>query len=50
MSLAQNSGSSEIIKELRSIVYRPANEMYIPIPSSRKFHEEHPNFFWDGNL
>ena len=48
MSLAQNSGSSEIIKELRSIVYRPANEMYIPIPSSRKFHEEHPNFFGMG--
>lgn len=48
MLLAKNSGNSEIVSELRAIVYRPANEMYIPIPNSRKFHKAHPNFFGKG--
>lgn len=33
-------------RDLINLVYsRPHNEVYIPIPDSKKFHEEHPNFF-----
>lgn len=31
--------------DIFSYMYRPVNEMYIPIPNSKKFHEKHPDFF-----
>lgn len=45
MEIVESCNNLEMAKELRTIVYRPANEMYIPIPSSRLFHETYPNFF-----
>lgn len=39
----------EIKKAVFAMIYRPVSEMYIPIPESRKFHDENPNFF-GGNI
>lgn len=38
-------GNEEIKKDVFAMIYRPASEMYIPIPESRKFHELYPDFF-----
>ena len=40
--------SPDLEKEVYSLVYRPLNEMYIPIPNSREFHTKHPDFFIKG--
>lgn len=37
--------NEELKKEVFSMVYRPVSEMYIPIPNSKTFHQEHPDFF-----
>lgn len=39
------TGNNDLIKEIEKLLYRPLNEMYIPIPNSKKFHNEHPDFF-----
>ncbi|WP_276804693.1 hypothetical protein [Lactobacillus hominis] len=34
--------------DLIDLIYsRPHNEVYIPIPDSKQFHKDHPNFFGD---
>lgn len=38
-------GNESLIKDVESMVYRPVSEMYIPIPNSREFHTNHPDFF-----
>lgn len=40
--------NEELINDVRKIIYRPLNEVYIPIPNSKKFHTEHPNFFGEN--
>ena len=35
----------ELIKDVTKLLYRPMNEVYIPIPNSKKFHIEHSDFF-----
>lgn len=35
----------EFINAVEKLLYRPYNEMYIPIPNSKVFHEAHPDFF-----
>ncbi|WP_211284571.1 hypothetical protein [Rummeliibacillus pycnus] len=45
MELVESLGNKEIENAVSKLVYRPASEMYIPIPDSRKFHNEHPDFF-----
>lgn len=38
-----------LMDDLLKLMYdRPHNEVYIPIPNSKKFHHEHPNFFGEG--
>ncbi|WP_137657452.1 hypothetical protein [Listeria newyorkensis] len=37
--------NNEMKDAIFSMVYRPVSEMYIPIPESRKFHDENPDFF-----
>lgn len=37
--------NEELKKEIFSMVYRPVREMYIPIPNSKTFHQQHPDFF-----
>lgn len=39
------AANKEFTEEICKNVFRPANEMYIPLPKSSKFHNEHPNFF-----
>ena len=46
--LAKESGDMDLKQELLKILYRPMDEMYIPIPDSVQFHKEHPNFFGTG--
>ena len=38
-------GNKTLSKDVKSLVFRPLNEMYIPIPDARAFHTKHPNFF-----
>lgn len=35
-------------EEVLKTVFRPIDEMYIPIPNSRNFHDTHPDFFGPG--
>ncbi len=35
----------ELQRSVKDILFRPADEMYIPIPQSKRFHSEHPDFF-----
>lgn len=44
-SYLDNIGNDELSKEVKSFVFRPLNEMYIPIPEAKVFHTKHPNFF-----
>lgn len=46
--LAKKSGMFELKKDVYKMLYRPMDEMYIPIPDSAQFHKEHPNFFGKG--
>lgn len=46
--LAKQSGTFELKKDIYKMLYRPMDEMYIPIPDSVQFHKEHPNFFGKG--
>lgn len=48
IGLAIKSGDIDLKKELIKMLYRPMDEMYIPIPDSAQFHKEHPNFFGVG--
>lgn len=45
VGLAKQTGDFELKKDLYKTLYRPMDEMYIPIPDSAQFHKEHPNFF-----
>lgn len=45
VGLAKQSGDFELKKDLFKTLYRPMDEMYIPIPDSAQFHKSHPNFF-----
>ena len=45
VELVKNIGNKEFEKDVTKILYRPMDEMYIPIPNSAQFHEKHPDFF-----
>lgn len=38
-------GNFTLLKEVESLVYRPVSEVYIPIPDSKNFHTNNPDFF-----
>ncbi|MBK5898553.1 NgoFVII family restriction endonuclease [Catonella massiliensis] len=46
--LLTKSGTPELKRHAYKLLYRPMDEMYIPIPDSAKFHKEHPDFFGPG--
>jgi hypothetical protein len=48
IELADKVGSSKLTDELKKILYRPMNEVYISIPDAKSFHKEHPYFFGPG--
>lgn len=41
-------GDSALKAKVKSMILRPQNEMYIPLPDAKKFHEAHPDFFAPG--
>ena len=43
-----NTGNKKLIKEIEQLVYRPVSEVYIPLPDSKNFHDERPDFFGPG--
>jgi hypothetical protein len=46
--LAKATGDNDLVKAVNKMLYRPMDEMYIPIPDSARFHREHPDFFGKG--
>jgi hypothetical protein len=46
--LAKESGEIDLRREVLKMLYRPMDEMYIPIPDSAQFHKDHPDFFGEG--
>lgn len=40
-----NLKNPELLKDIEKLVFRSATEMYIPIPESKNFHENRPDFF-----
>lgn len=45
MGLVNKIGNVEFKEDVTKLLYRPMNEMYIPIPNSTLFHYHHPKFF-----
>lgn len=45
MGYVKKCGNSEFVAEISKLIYRPKDEIYIPIPKSKEFHREHPDFF-----
>ena len=45
IALAKKVGDKDFEEEITRMLYRPMDEMYIPIPDSAQFHRKHPNFF-----
>ena len=48
VGIAESTKNPTFLADVRKLVFRPADEMYIPIPNSRVFHESHPDFFAPG--
>ena len=40
--------NQSLINDIEKLVFRSATEMYIPIPESKDFHENRPNFFGEN--
>lgn len=45
---AKTTRCDSLLQDVYKNVFRPVNEMYIPFPNSRKFHQDHPDFFGPG--
>lgn len=48
MDFIESIGNTELIYEIEKMIFRPINEMYIPIPNSKSFHKSYPNFFGEN--
>jgi len=48
MTIVKQTNNPDFKSEITKVVYRPKEEIYIPIRNSRTFHNEHPNFFGPG--
>lgn len=48
ITFVSETGNAKLIKEIEQLVYRPVSEVYIPLPDSKNFHEERPDFFGQG--
>ena len=44
MEYVENIGNKNLEKEIENN-FRPISEMYIPIPNSRTFHNQKPDFW-----
>lgn len=45
VDFANSTKNQDLIKSIEKLVYRPVSEVYIPIPESKHFHAERPDFF-----
>ncbi|WP_035765058.1 hypothetical protein [Butyrivibrio sp. NC2002] len=45
LELVKRSGNNEFQSEITKLLFRPKTELYIPLPNSREFHTQHPDFF-----
>lgn len=45
LDFVKESGVDGLEKDIEKLVYRPVSEVYIPLPDSKNFHDEHPHFF-----
>ena len=45
MAEALETQNSRLIQYVEKLVYRPKDELYIPIPNAKAFHLAHPDFF-----
>ena len=48
INFVHKTGNEKLIKEIEQLVYRPVSEVYIPLPDSKNFHDERPDFFGPG--
>ncbi len=48
LELCHSVNNTAFEKEISKVLFRPVDEMYIPIPDSSQFHKNHPNFFGKG--
>lgn len=48
VTFAEKTGNQCLIDDVQKILYRPMDEMYIPIPNAAHFHKDHPDFFGKG--
>ncbi|MDA3055309.1 MULTISPECIES: hypothetical protein [unclassified Campylobacter] len=45
LSIAEQIDNDDFTTKLNGFLFRPINEIYIPIPHSKNFHQQNPNFF-----
>ena len=45
MELVRSTKNEQFISTVEKLIYRPKDEMYIPLPKSKEFHMKHPDFF-----
>ena len=45
INFIENLNDDYLTNEIEKMVYRPVGEVYIPIPDSKNFHKNFPNFF-----
>ncbi|MDO0994143.1 hypothetical protein [Staphylococcus borealis] len=45
MDFLTNIKNNDLENEIEKMIFRPLSEMYIPLPNSRNFHDNNPDFF-----
>ena len=45
INFIENLNDDYLANEIKKMVYRPVGEVYIPIPDSKNFHKNFPDFF-----
>ncbi len=45
VGLVEMTKNAEFEKDVKKVLYRPIDEVYIPIPDAAQFHQMHPDFF-----
>lgn len=45
MNQLESYNNDDLVNDVEKLIFRDANEVYIPIPDSKHFHNEFPNFF-----
>ena len=48
LSLVNECDDAGFRADVTKLLFRPLDEMYIPVPDAKNFHKQHPNFFSEG--